>query len=143
MKALAFTALIREPEPGAFLVTFPAIPEAITQGDSREAAIEAAGDALSAALEVYVDEGREAPQDQPQRPAAGEQAVEVAVEPAIAARLLLAHEMRARNLSKVALGELMKRDEKTVRRILSGKGASLDLTLAALRAVGVRPALAA
>jgi hypothetical protein len=37
----------------------------------------------------------------------------------------------------------MGRDEKVIRRIISGKGASLDLTLQALRAVGIRAPLAA
>jgi hypothetical protein len=40
------------------------------------------------------------------------------------------------------LGRLMKRDEETVRRIMVRRGVSLNLTLKALAALGVVPALA-
>lgn len=51
--------------------------------------------------------------------------------------------MHDQGLSKVGLATRLGRDEKTVRRILAGQNVSLDLILDALRAVGVRPALAA
>lgn len=64
------------------------------------------------------------------------------VEPAVAARLLLLRAMNAQQLNKVGLAQRMGKDEKVVRRILAGQNVSLDLILDALRAVGVRPALA-
>ncbi len=63
-----------------------------------------------------------------------------AVQPKLAARAHLSGAMKAQGISKVGLAKLMKRDEKAVRLILSGRGASLDMTLEALRAVGVLPA---
>lgn len=50
--------------------------------------------------------------------------------------------MRRLGLSKVDVAQRTGRDEKAVRRILTGRGASLDETAAALRAVGVAPVLA-
>lgn len=136
MHPYAYRAEIREDGPGDFIVTFPDVPEAITQGDTREEAERNAPDALAAALEFYLDRGRALPA------AEAIAGVLVPVDPAVAARAMLAAAMSTQSLSKVALAKLMDRDEKVVRRILSGKGASLDLILEALKAVGVRPALA-
>lgn len=143
MQPLAYTAIVRQDGPNDFLVTFPDVPEAITQGDTFDQAVAHAPDALSAALEHYLKVGRPWPLATPVTTAAGERSVETPVAPPLAARALLAATMRDRKLSNVAVAELMGRDEKVVRRILAGQNASLDLTLDALRAVGVRPALAA
>ena len=139
MTPMTYPARIEEIEPGEFVVTFRDVPEAITSGASFEEALAQAGDALEVAIEGYLLEGREAP-----KPRAAEKGeVLVGLSPAIAARFLLVDAMRAKALSKVALAELMHRDEKVVRRILAGKNASLDLTLEALGAVGIHPTLAA
>ena len=51
-----------EPQPnGGFVVTFPDIPEAITQGEDREEALLYAVDALETALSFYVDSRRALP----------------------------------------------------------------------------------
>ena len=42
------------PETGGFVVTFVDVPEAITEGDSPEEAMEYAVDALATALSVYI-----------------------------------------------------------------------------------------
>ncbi|MBT9472099.1 MAG: type II toxin-antitoxin system HicB family antitoxin [Pseudomonadota bacterium] len=139
MTPITYPARIEEVEPGEFLVTFTDVPEALTSGATYAEAIGEAADALAVAMEGYILEGREAPRPRPIE--AGE--VEIGLSPAIAARFLLVSAMRDQALSKVALAELMHRDEKVVRRILSGKNASLDLTLEALGAVGIRPTLAA
>lgn len=146
MTPLTYFAYIHEAEPGAWLVRFYDVPEAITQGDTLDEAVANATDALDAALEGYLELGRGLPARAAQDPAnaaEGHALVEVPVDPAIAARALLAAEMEKQGINKVALGRRMGRDEKVVRRIMSGKGASLDLTLQALRAVGIRAALAA
>ena len=146
MNPVAYVAIIREEGPRDFIVTFPDVPEAITQGDSLEEAQSAAFDALATALGSYLKRGREFP---PARATIGRQSAQgataclVPVELKLAARGRLVQEMKAQGINNVRLAALMHRDEKAVRLILSGKGASLDKTLAALRAVGVRPALAA
>jgi antitoxin HicB len=143
MTPQTYRAYVNEAEPGAFLVQFYDIPEAITQGDTEAEAMANAADALDAALEGYLELGRNIPdpaQVSEARP--GFKVFEVPIAPAIAARIALDHAMQAQGLSKVGLAQRMNRDEKVVRRIVSGRGASLDLTLEALRAVGIRAALA-
>ena len=143
---MTYYACIHEAAPGDWLVRFYDIPEAITQGDSPEEAIANASDCLEAALEGYIERGHALPARadvQPHEARPDYSVVEVAVAPALAARALLVDAMAAQHLSKVGLAQRMGRDEKVIRRIISGKGASLDLTLQALRAVGIRAALAA
>jgi antitoxin HicB len=139
MLPTVYPARIEEVEPGEFLATFPDVPEAITSGDTREEAVAQAHDALAVAIEGYLLEGREAPR--PRLAAEGE--VEIGLAPAIAARAMLVAAMKDRHINKVGLAALMGRDEKVVRRIISGDRASLDMTLQALDAMGIRPTLAA
>lgn len=61
---------------------------------------------------------------------------QVPLNPAVAARVLLTQAMAEQGLTKVALAARLHVDEKAVRVIL------LNRTLDALRAVGIRPALA-
>jgi antitoxin HicB len=146
MTPLTYFAYIYEAEPGAWLVRFFDVPEAITQGDTFEDAKANAADALAAALEGYIELSLPLParaKVTPDDAAPGYTIIEIAVDPTIAARGLLVGAMRAQGLNKVALAQRIGRDEKVVRRILNGKGASFELTLQALKAVGVRPALAA
>jgi antitoxin HicB len=46
---------------GGFVVTFPQVPEAITQGDDEGEALLRAVDALETALSFYIDAGRDLP----------------------------------------------------------------------------------
>jgi antitoxin HicB len=62
MKEIRYQAVL-EPQPeGGFTVTFPDIPEAITEGDSREEALFNATEVLGLCLEVRIDEGEVLPQ---------------------------------------------------------------------------------
>jgi antitoxin HicB len=137
MHPLTYPVVIEEAAPADFVATFPDIPEAVTGAGTREEALVLAADALAVAIEGYLELGRPVP------PAsARDDLPQVALDPAIAARATLIRAMSERGMTKVALASKMHRDEKVVRRILAGKGVSLDLTLEALRALGVRPALA-
>lgn len=49
------------PDDGSILVTFPDVPEAITQGEDEADALRHAADALETALEFYTEAGREFP----------------------------------------------------------------------------------
>ena len=135
---IIYAARVDQAAPDDFVITFPDIPEAITGAATREAAMAGAPDALAAALEGYLKEGRPLPARR--APTAREDAVPVA--PALAARLLLAEQMATDHLSKSALAQRIGRDEKVVRRILSGSNVSLDLVLEILGELGVRPTLA-
>lgn len=46
---------------GGFVVTFPDVPEAISQGEDQNDALRHAVDALESALEFYTEAGREFP----------------------------------------------------------------------------------
>lgn len=47
---------------GGYVVSFPDIPEALTQGDTRQESLEAAFDALMTALEFYFEDNEPIPQ---------------------------------------------------------------------------------
>ena len=78
-----------QPDGHFFLVTFPDIPEAITQGESREQVIAAAADALETALDLYFDDHRLVPL--PSRFEPGELFIELPA--SLSAKVLLLNEM--------------------------------------------------
>ena len=139
MTPMTYPAMIAQAPEGDFVVRFRDVPQALTGGATREEASELATDALAVALEGYLEAGRSFPSAS----LAQADEIEVAVDPALAARAMLIAAMAEQRLSNVALAQRLGKDEKTVRRIVSGQSASFALTLAALRAVGIRPALAA
>ncbi len=139
MTPMTYPAMIAQAPEGDFVVRFRDVPQALTGGATREEASELATDALAVALEGYLEAGLSFPLAGPAR--TGE--IDVPVDPALAARAMLIAAMAEQRLSNVALAQRLGKDEKTVRRIVSGQSASFALTLAALRAVGIRPALAA
>jgi predicted RNase H-like HicB family nuclease len=68
--ALLATARLRYPidmkaDGKFFVVTFPDVPEAITQGESKEEAMRAAKDALETALDFYFETSRGVPLPSP------------------------------------------------------------------------------
>jgi antitoxin HicB len=65
--------LTRDKESGGFVVTFPDIPEAITQGETVEEALEMAQDALETALDFYLEDRRAVPA--PSKPKHGQRLV--------------------------------------------------------------------
>ena len=58
---LAYAVNLEPAEEGGFVVTFPDIPEAITQGEDKEDSLVWAQDALETALEVYLDTRKRVP----------------------------------------------------------------------------------
>lgn len=136
MRAFAYPAQIEEQAPGEFLVTFRDIPEAITGGATLAESFALAVDALGVAIEGYLIDGQAVPDPTPAE--AGE--FVIPLDPAIAARAALETTMLHAGVSGRALADRMGKDEKHVRRILSG-AAKMDQTLEALRVLGVRPLL--
>ncbi len=61
MVNLNYPAHLEAAEEGGFVVTFPDVPEAITQGDDEDEALMRAVDALETALSFYTDAGRDLP----------------------------------------------------------------------------------
>jgi antitoxin HicB len=104
-------AMSAQPE-GGFTVTFPDVPEALTEGDSEAEARERAEDALVTALSFYTDDGRSLPAASAAlgRPLA-------IVPPLVAAKLALHDAMLSAGLSNVELGRRLGLDEKAIRRL--------------------------
>lgn len=62
MKKMFYPAVFHEAEEGGYWVTFPDIPECITEGDSTEEAYSQAVDALGLALTERMKDGEELPE---------------------------------------------------------------------------------
>jgi antitoxin HicB len=60
---------------GGFVVSFPDVPEAITQGENKADALRHAKDALQTALEFYTEAGRKIPA--PSTPKPGQPVIEL------------------------------------------------------------------
>jgi len=99
---------------GGFVVTFPDLPEAITQGEDTAGALEEAADALEEAIAGRIRRGDGIPQ--PSTADAGELLVPVPALTAAKAALYLA--LRESGISKSELASRLGCDEKEVRRLL-------------------------
>ena len=90
--------LAAQPE-GGFVVTFPDVPEAITQGEDKEEALLYAVDALEAALSFYVDSRRPLPV--PRKAKRGQSVVRPSVLESV--KLAIYSEMLAQGVKKSEL----------------------------------------
>jgi antitoxin HicB len=61
MVNLNYPVQLKAADEGGFVVTFPQVPEAITQGEDEGDALLRAVDALETALSFYIDSGRDLP----------------------------------------------------------------------------------
>ncbi|HEX3897054.1 MAG TPA: type II toxin-antitoxin system HicB family antitoxin [Rudaea sp.] len=61
MSAFHYAAILSPQKGGGFTVTFPDLPEAITEGDDRESALFNAQDVLTLCLEQRLEDGEEIP----------------------------------------------------------------------------------
>jgi antitoxin HicB len=132
---LAYPALF-EPEGKGFVVTFPDIPEAITEGDSADEAMEYAIDALQTALSEYINRRLEIPQ--PKR-ARGKN-IRLVCLPALAeAKIGLYRTMRAKGVRKAEMARRIGWQKSQVDRLLDLKHASrLDQIESALNVLDKR-----
>lgn len=105
---------------GGFVVTFPDVRGAVTQGDDREEALTEAVDCLVAALGGYVQGNEAIPI--PSAPAPGQNVIYV---PAlVAAKLALFEAMREQRVTNVALAKRLGVSETVVRRLVHPDHAS-------------------
>ena len=102
------------PDGDGLVVTFPDIPEAITQGESRADALSHARDALETALSFYVDAERDIPAPSPARgrPVVSPSAMECA-------KLDIYKTMRKEGISKADLARLLDWHRPQVDRVLN------------------------
>lgn len=110
---LSYPYEIQEGEDGFFLLTFPDVPEAGTDGETFAEAEAGALDCLLAALGGYVEARRDLPA--PSRRRGDGRAV---LPPLVAAKLALYQAMREEGVTQVALAKRIGRDQKEVRRLL-------------------------
>lgn len=124
--------LTAQPE-GGFVVTFPDIPEAITQGEDREDALFHAQDALETALEFYFEAPRAVPAPSSVQP--GQEFVELPA--SFAAKILLLNEMIHQGIRPVDLARLLKTTPQVVNRLTDLRHATkIDGIANAMKALG-------
>jgi antitoxin HicB len=140
MRSLAYPAtLTPDREAGGFTVTFPDLPEAITQGEDRLDALNQAADCLEEAIAGRVRRGDEIPTASKTK---ASQTV-IFVPPLMAAKAALYLTMREAKMSNVKLAKQIGCDEKDVRRMLDPRHNSRITALqAALAALGKKIVLA-
>lgn len=118
---------------GGYVVTFVDIPEALTQGDTIEEALEMAKDALATAMEFYFEDKRAVPIASSAKK--GQHTVSLPA--SIWAKVLLLNEVVEQNLRPIDVAKKMGTRPQEVNRILDLKHATkIDTLAAAFRAVG-------
>ena len=125
---------------GGWIAQFPDVPEAITEGASRQEALSNAADALEVALLGRMKDGEDLPKAQP---APGKAADHVTLSAQAAAKLAFYEAFRNSGLSRSALARKIGKDEAEVRRMLDPHHATkLPALDEAIRAMGQRLTLA-
>lgn len=131
---------VAELDPGdrrGFVVSFPDVPEAITQGKDEREALSMAEEALGMALLTYPLRGLPLPVAKMR--AQGNRKVPVTPSPDVAAKLAVLDAVRAAGMTKAAFAQLINKDEKEARRILDPRHPTKLPTLSeALAALGKR-----
>jgi antitoxin HicB len=135
MRTFMFHAAIERGDKSGFVVTFPDVPEAITEGKDMADARAMAEEALGLALLTYPARGRPLPKSR----AKGREMVPIALAPEVAAKLAVLEAFVEAGISKIELARRLGKDEKEVRRILDPKHATkLPALTETLRTLGKR-----
>jgi antitoxin HicB len=135
MRSFTYAAEFEQGDEHGIVVTFPDVPEAITQGDDVTDACAQAEDALGLALLTYPERGLPLPKPR----AKGKRFTLVTVSPGVAAKLAVLEAFGAAGIPKSELGRRLGKDEKEIRRILDPKHPTkLPTMVEALRALGKR-----
>jgi antitoxin HicB len=130
---LAYPVDLTPDADGGFIVTFPGIPEAITQGDNAADALAQATDAIEEAVAGRIRRGDDIPVPAPCLE--GQRIVPVPALTAAKAALYLA--LRQEGITKSELAARLMCDEKEVRRLLDPRHPSkLPRIQKALAALG-------
>jgi antitoxin HicB len=130
---LRYPARLKAQREGGFVVTFPDIPEAITQGEDKEDALLHARDALESALGFYFDAFRAVPSPSPRK--RGQEYVELPS--SVAAKVLLLNELIQQNVRPAELARRLKTTPQEVNRLTNIRHASkIDGIALAMKALG-------
>jgi antitoxin HicB len=135
MKQFVYFALFEPGDEHGIVVSFPDVPEAITQADDEADAYAQAEKALGLALLTYPARNHGLPKPKVR----GAKFVPITVDPEIAAKLAVIEAVREAGISKSEFARRIGKDEKEARRILDPWHATKLATLtAALRKLGQR-----
>ena len=108
-----YPVTLTQDEAGYFLVTFPDVPEAATDGATIAEALREGEDALIAALRAYIGLSRPIPSPSPARGRST-----VALPALVATKLALYEAMRMQRVSKAEFGRTLGKSESLIRRLL-------------------------
>jgi antitoxin HicB len=123
------------PEDGGFVVTFPDVPGAITEGDDEEEALARAINALQTMIDILIADRKDVPLPSP----VGRRQKSVTLQPLSAAKVALYHAMRKAGIGKAELARRLGWHLPQVDRVLDLRHASrLEQIELALRALGKR-----
>ena len=127
--------LTPDEDDGGFVVTFPDIPEAITQGETKEEALKMAQEALETALEFYFEDKRAVPA--PSKARSGQDVIQLPA--SLSAKILLLNEMLAQNVRPAELARRLSTTPQVINRLTNLQHTTrIDGIDAALRALGKR-----
>lgn len=130
---MRYPAKLTQEEVG-YLVTFRDIPEAITQGNTEEEAIQMAAEALATAMEFYFEDRRSVPM--PSEPLPGEVCIPLLA--GFSAKVLLLNEMLGQGVTPAELARRLGTSPQVVNRIVDlGHATKIDKIDEALHALGV------
>lgn len=114
-------------------MTFPDIPEALTQGDTREEALSAALDALVTAFEFYFEDNEQIPL--PSGVNAGDDFVEVPL--SVASKVLLLNAFLESRLTQQELAKRIGKPRQEITRLFDLNHATkIDAVQSAAKALG-------
>lgn len=125
--------LTRDKTSGGFVVTFPDIPEAITQGETIEESLKMAKDALETALDFYFDDRRPVPT--PSKARRGQHRITLPL--SIEAKVLLLNEMVRQRVRPAELARRMRTTPQAINRLVNVRYVSrIDGIAVAMAALG-------
>ena len=125
--------VVIEPDGSSFFVSFPDIPEALTQGETLEEALAMGKDALETALEFYFEDERTVPL--PSKPKRGQTVVELS--PSLWAKVLLLNEMVLQHIRPADLARKLSIRPQEVTRLMQLKHPTkIDTISSAFTAMG-------
>ncbi len=130
---MRYSVTLTPAEEGGFVVTFPDIPEAITQGEDRSHALEMALDALITSLDFYFEDRREIPP--PSKIKRRGESVELPL--SVVAKVMLLNEMVATQTRPIDLAERLGVSKQEVNRLLNLRHTTkIDAVAKAFKAMG-------
>jgi antitoxin HicB len=130
---MRYPVKLKKAKEGGYVVTFPDIPEAITQGETVEESLQRSKEALESAMDFYFEDRRPVPI--PSQPKRGQHVVELPA--SLAAKILLLNEMLRQKVRPAELARRIGTTPQEVSRLTNIRHISkIDRIDVALQALG-------